>query len=152
MRALLIPVSGEILEGFLCQYRFSKGECAMSSANTPTAVPTQTGPSGGDRVLAALQSVGRSLMLPIAVLPAAALLLRLGQPDFFNLPWMAVAGNGVFSNLSIIFAIGIAYGIGGDGAAALAGIVGFLVFTSVFNTLIPQVGGKPDLTISMGVL
>jgi len=112
----------------------------------------RTGPSGGDRALAALQSVGRSLMLPIAVLPAAALLLRLGQPDLLNLPWMAAAGNGVFSNLSIIFAIGIAYGIGGDGAAALAGIVGFLVFTAVFNTLIPQVNGAPNPNISMGVL
>src|SRR5436309_4638482 len=118
MRALLIPVSGEILEGLLCQYRFSKGECAMSSANTQTAVPTQTGPGGSDRVLAALQSVGRSLMLPIAVLPAAALLLRLGQPDFFNLSWMAAAGNGVFGNLSLIFAIGISIGLaGGEGAA-----------------------------------
>ncbi len=125
----------------------------MSSANTQTAVPTQTGPSGGDRVLAALQSVGRSLMLPIAVLPAAALLLRLGQPDFFNLPWMAAAGSGVFSNLSLIFAIGISIGLaGGEGAAGLAGVVGFLVFTAVFNTLIPQVNGAPDPSISMGVL
>src|SRR5690348_15987752 len=126
----------------------------MSSTKTSSGatVAAPTGPSVGDRILASVQSVGRSLMLPIAVLPAAALLLRLGQPDLLNLPWMAAAGNGVFSNLSMIFAIGIAYGIGGDGAAALAGIVGFLVFTSVFNTLIPQVGGKPDPTISMGVL
>src|SRR5947209_14042481 len=130
-----------------------RGEFAMSTANTTSSTGTTLpSPGGFDRVLGALQSIGRSLMLPIAVLPAAALLLRLGQPDLLNLPWMAAAGNGVFSNLSIIFAIGIAYGIGGDGAAALAGIVGFLVFTSVFNTLIPQVGGKPDPTISMGVL
>src|SRR5579884_1425144 len=152
MRALLIPVSGEIHEGLLCQYRFSKGECAMSSANTQRAVPTQTAPSGGDRLLAALQSVGRSLMLPIAVLPAAALLLRFGSADLLNLPWMAAAGNAVFANLSMIFAIGIAIGIGGDGAAGLAGLVGFLVFTAVFNTLIPQVNGQPDPNISMGVL
>jgi N-acetylglucosamine PTS system EIICBA or EIICB component len=124
----------------------------MSSTNTQSAVPTQTGPSGGDRLLAALQSVGRSLMLPIAVLPAAALLLRFGSADLLNLPWMAAAGNAVFSNLALIFAIGIAIGIGGDGAAGLAGLVGFLVFTSVFNTLIPQVNGQPDPSISMGVL
>src|SRR5713101_9301724 len=117
----------------------------MSSVNPSSQVttPTVTSPSTGDRILGALQSVGRSLMLPIAVLPAAALLLRLGQPDLLNIPWMAAAGNAVFSNLSMIFAIGIAIGIGGDGAAGLAGLVGFLVFTSVFNTLIPQVGGKP---------
>jgi PTS system N-acetylglucosamine-specific IIC component len=127
----------------------------MSSTNTSSGATVSAPPPGAstsDRILMALQSVGRSLMLPIAVLPAAALLLRLGQPDLLNLPWMAAAGNGIFSNLSMIFAIGIAYGIGGDGAAALAGLVGFLVFTAVFNTLIPQVGGKPDPTISMGVL
>jgi PTS system N-acetylglucosamine-specific IIC component len=91
-------------------------------------------------------------MLPIAVLPAAALLLRLGQPDLLNITWMAAAGNAIFSNLSMIFAIGIAIGLtGGEGAAALAGLVGFLVFTGVFNTIIPQVGGQPDPAISMGV-
>ena len=127
----------------------------MSSVNTSssTTVPTVSGPSGFDRVLGALQSLGRSLMLPIAVLPAAALLLRLGQPDLLNLPWMAAAGNAIFSNLSMIFALGIAIGLtGGEGAAGLAGLVGFLVFTGVFNTIIPQVGGQPDPTISMGVL
>src|SRR5438067_9179554 len=116
----------------------------MSSAETTSAgaVSKLTGPSGGDRVLAALQSVGRSLMLPIAVLPAAALLLRFGQPDLLNLPWMAAAGNAIFSNLPMIFAVGIAIGLtDGEGAAALAGLVGFLVFIGVFNTIIPQVKG-----------
>ncbi len=123
----------------------------MSSSNTSTNAAVAA-PSGFDRTLGALQSVGRSLMLPIAVLPAAALLLRLGQPDLLNLTWMAAAGNAIFSNLSMIFAIGIAIGLtGGEGAAGLAGIVGFLVFTGVFNTIIPQVGGKPDPNISMGV-
>src|SRR5947209_15093962 len=98
---------------------FQRGEFAMSSVDTTSAatVSQSTGPSGGDRVLAALQSVGRSLMLPIAVLPAAALLLRFGSADLLNLPWMAAAGNAVFSNLALIFAIGIVIGIGGDGAA-----------------------------------
>lgn len=125
----------------------------MSLANTSSTATTQAGPSGFDRVLGALQSVGRSLMLPIAVLPAAALLLRLGQPDLLNLPWMAAAGNAVFANLSLIFAIGIAIGLsGGEGAAGLAAVVGFFVFTGVFNALIPQVNGQPDPSISMGVL
>lgn len=92
-------------------------------------------------------------MLPIAVLPAAALLLRLGQDDLLGLPWMAAAGDAVFSNLSMIFAVGIAFGLaGGEGAAALAGLVGFLVFDQVFGTLIPQVDGAPDPDINMGVL
>lgn len=100
-----------------------------------------------------MQNVGRSLMLPIAVLPAAALLLRLGQPDLLDIAWMAAAGDAVFANLAMIFAVGIAFGLsGGDGAAALAGLVGFLVFEAVFETLIPQVDGAPDPNINMGVL
>src|SRR5881275_3544896 len=109
----------------------------MSTVDTTSsAISKPSGPGGGDRVLAALQSIGRSLMLPIAVLPAAALLLRLGQPDLLNLPWMAAAGNALFlPNLAIIFAVGIAIGLaGGEGAAALAGLVGILVFNGVFNT------------------
>ncbi len=126
----------------------------MSSVNPSSQVTTSApvSPNTGDRILGALQSVGRSLMLPIAVLPAAGLLLRFGQPDLLNLPWMAAAGNAVFANLSMVFAVGIAIGLtGGEGAAALAGLVGFLVFTGVFNTIIPQVNGAPDPTISMGV-
>ncbi|HEX8831674.1 MAG TPA: PTS transporter subunit EIIC, partial [Longimicrobium sp.] len=62
-------------------------------------------------------------MLPIAVLPAAALLLRLGQDDLLGLPWMAAAGQAVFDNLPLLFALGIAVGLtGGAGAAGLAGI------------------------------
>ncbi len=127
----------------------------MSSVNPSSQVttPTAAGPNVGDRVLGALQSVGRSFMLPIAVLPAAGLLLRFGQPDLLNLPWMAAAGGALFDNLSMIFAVGIAIGLtGGEGAAALAGLVGFLVFNGVFKAIIPQVNGLPDPTISMGVL
>src|SRR5256885_16053081 len=97
----------------------------MSSVETTSdgAVPKLSGPGGGDRVLAALQSIGRSLMLPIAVLPAAALLLRFGQPDLLNLPWMAAAGNAILSNLPMVFALGIAIRPSrGEGAAAPAGL------------------------------
>jgi PTS system N-acetylglucosamine-specific IIC component len=91
-------------------------------------------------------------MLPIAVLPAAALLLRLGQPDLLNLPWMAAAGDAVFANLAVIFALGIAVGLSaGEGVAGLAALVGYFVFTGVFNAIIPQVNGKPDPAIHMGV-
>ena len=118
-----------------------------------TTTPAAGRSGGFDRVLGALQSVGRSLMLPIAVLPAAALLLRLGQDDLLGLPWMAAAGQAVFDNLALLFAIGIAVGLtGGAGAAGLAGLVGFLVFDEVFGTLIPQVDGEPNPDINMGVL
>ncbi len=79
-----------------------------------------------------LQSLGRALMLPIAVLPAAAILLRLGQPDLFNIPFVAEAGGAVFHNLGLLFALGIAVGLAKEnhGAAALAGAVFFMVATA----------------------
>ena len=52
-----------------------------------------------------LQSIGKALMLPIAVLPAAALLLRFGAPDVLNIPFITKAGGAVFDNLALIFAI-----------------------------------------------
>lgn len=125
----------------------------MSSTNTSTnaMVPSVVAPSGFDRVLGALQSIGRSLMLPIAVLPAAALLLRLGQPEVFNLPWMANAGNAIFANLPMIFAIGIAVGLtGGEGAAALAALVGFLVFAFTFTTIYAPANIANPLTVIHG--
>ncbi len=110
----------------------------MSSVNASSqaTLATPVGPNISQRLLGSFQSVGRSLMLPIAVLPAAALLLRLGQPEVLNLPWMANAGNAIFANLPMIFAIGIAIGLaGGEGAAALASLVGFLVFAYTFTTI-----------------
>jgi len=112
-------------------------------ATTTGREPSAARGGGIERVLGPLQSVGRALMLPIAVLPAAALLLRLGQPDLLDLPWMAAAGNAVFANLRVLFAIGIAVGLtGGAGAAGLAGLVGYFVFAEVFNTVAPQLGDE----------
>ena len=58
------------------------------------------------------QQLGRALMLPIAVLPIAGLLLRLGQPDLLNWVAMAAAGKAVFSNLGLLFAVGVGGGAG----------------------------------------
>ncbi|WP_394175385.1 N-acetylglucosamine-specific PTS transporter subunit IIBC [Guptibacillus hwajinpoensis] len=82
-------------------------------------------------MIGALQRIGKSLMLPIAVLPAAALLLRLGQEDFLDIPFVAAAGGAIFDNLALIFAIGVAIGFSkdGNGAAGLAGAIGYLVLT-----------------------
>src|SRR5450755_1678294 len=76
-----------------------------------------------------LQQLGRALMLPIAVLPIAGLLLRVGQPDLLGWAAMAAAGDAVFSNLGLLFAIGVAVGLAKDnnGAAGLAGAICFLI-------------------------
>ncbi|MGK2912121.1 MAG: N-acetylglucosamine-specific PTS transporter subunit IIBC [Sphingobium sp.] len=80
-------------------------------------------------IIGMLQPIGRALMLPIAVLPIAGLLLRLGQPDLLGIPLLAAAGDALFSSLGLLFAIGVATGIArdGNGAAALAGVVCYLV-------------------------
>lgn len=88
--------------------------------------------------LSGLQKIGRALMLPIAVLPVAALLLRLGQPDLLGIPAIAAAGDAIFSNLGILFAIGVAVGLAREnhGAAGLASVVGYLVATEGAEVLI----------------
>ena len=82
-------------------------------------------------VLEALQPLGRALMLPIAVLPVAGLLLRLGQPDLLDIALLSAAGDAIFSHLGLLFAIGVATGFArdGNGAACLAGVVCYLVTT-----------------------
>lgn len=97
-------------------------------------------------IMGGLQKLGRSLMLPIAVLPVAGLLLRLGQPDLLDIAFVAQAGNAIFANLALIFAIGLAVGFAddGNGASGLAGVVGYLVLDAVLHTL--------NEDINMGVL
>jgi PTS system N-acetylglucosamine-specific IIC component len=82
-------------------------------------------------MLGFLQRLGKAFMLPVAVLPAAGLLLRLGQPDLLDIPFIAATGDAVFANLPLIFAIGVAVGFAkdGNGAAALAGAIGYFVLT-----------------------
>jgi PTS system N-acetylglucosamine-specific IIC component len=77
-------------------------------------------------------------MLPIAVLPVAGLLLRFGQPDLLDMPYVAAAGNAVFANLGLLFAIGVAVGLarGNNGAAGVAAVVAYLVTTEGAKVLI----------------
>ncbi|TCM16038.1 PTS system N-acetylglucosamine-specific IIB component (Glc family) /PTS system N-acetylglucosamine-specific IIC component (Glc family) [Novosphingobium sp. PhB165] len=101
------------------------------------------------RILEALQPLGRALMLPIAVLPVAGLLLRLGQPDLLNIALLSAAGDALFSHLGLLFSIGVATGYArdGNGAACLAGIVCFLVGTEGAKVLMPVPLGV-DLKLS----
>ena len=93
-----------------------------------------------------LQSIGKAIMLPIAVLPAAALLLRFGAPDVLNIPFITKAGGAVFDNLALIFAIGIAVGLAKDnnGASGLAGGIGYLILTAGLKAI--------DKDLNMSVL
>lgn len=98
------------------------------------------------KLFAELQNIGKALMLPVATLPIAALLMRLGAGDLLDIPVMAAAGNVIFANLPIIFGIGVAIGISkdGHGAAALSGAVAYFVITEVTKTM--------NADINMGVL
>ncbi|MHB9146587.1 MAG: PTS transporter subunit EIIC [Symbiobacteriia bacterium] len=79
-----------------------------------------------------LQKIGKALMTPVAVLPAAGLLLRFGQPDLLNIKWMADAGGALFDNLPLLFAIGVAIGLASEaGVAGLSGMVAYFVMTKV---------------------
>src|SRR3954462_9456743 len=90
------------------------------------------------QILSSLQRIGGALMLPIAVLPIAGLLLRLGQPDLLDFPSMAAAGDAIFNNLGLLFSIGVAVGLAREnhGAAGLAAVVGYLVTTKGAEVLI----------------
>jgi PTS system N-acetylglucosamine-specific IIC component len=101
-----------------------------------------------NRILESAQKLGGALMLPIAVLPVAGLLLRLGQPDLLNVAPIAAAGDAIFSNLGLLFAVGIAVGLAREnhGAAGLAGLVGFFVATKGAEVLI---GVPPDLVANL---
>jgi PTS system glucose-specific IIC component len=96
-----------------------------------------------------LQKIGKSLMLPVSVLPVAGILLGVGSAKFTWLPpivsnVMAQAGGAVFGNLPLIFAIGVALGLAtNDGVAALAAVVGFAVMVATMGVMAPLVGYGP---------
>jgi N-acetylglucosamine PTS system EIICBA or EIICB component len=111
-------------------------------------------------VLGFLQRIGRSLMLPIAVLPAAGLLLRFGallsDPAYFAKGTMifrigeimAKGGGAIFDNLPILFAVGVALGLTESaGAAALAAVVGYFVMKQIVD-----LGNTEELKLDTGVL
>ncbi|MEX3509932.1 PTS transporter subunit EIIC [Kocuria carniphila] len=145
----------------------------MSTANPSAADPALSGGAenkttkSDGKALKNLQRFGRSLMLPIAALPAAALLLRLGQDDLLGRfePLVNVAhvigaaGGALFDNLPLLFAVGISFGFArkGDGSTALAAVVGYLVITEVFKVMSPLVLGTAEVNgkvpeINFGVL
>ncbi|MGG7573592.1 PTS transporter subunit EIIC [Streptomyces sirii] len=129
----------------------------MSSA-TATAAPDKKG--RGSNAMAVAQRIGRSLMLPIATLPAAALMVRLGQDDMLgreSLPaflnkiaeFMAAGGGALLDNMPLLFAVGIAIGFAkkADGSTGLAAVVGYLVFSKVLATFSDDSLAKVDKVV-----
>ena len=117
-----------------------------------------------DKIFGVLQRVGRSFMLPIAMLPIAGLLLGIGS-SFTNpttltayhltgiirpggiiyavLTIMKAAGSIVFDNLALLFAMGVAIGMAKKekAVAALSGAVGYLIMNTAISALITLKGG-----------
>lgn len=97
-----------------------------------------------------VQRLGRALMLPIAVLPVAGILLRLGQADVLNIKLIADAGGTIFDNLPLLFAIGVAVGFAkeNNGVAALAGAIGYLVEIAVMK----DINDKLNMGVLSGII
>ncbi len=120
-----------------------------------------------------LQRIGKALMLPVALLPAAGILLafgnamqnpnltsRLGFLEADSIVLLAQimeqAGSIVFSNLPLLFAIGVAIGLaGGDGVAGLAAMIGYLIMNVTMSVIsgvtAEQVGSDPALANVLGI-
>ncbi|MDF2155250.1 N-acetylglucosamine-specific PTS transporter subunit IIBC [Vibrio sp. CAU 1672] len=94
-------------------------------------------------ILGYFQKVGKALMVPVATLPAAAILMGIGywiDPNGWGAnsalaAFLIKAGAAIIDNMSVLFAVGVAYGMSKDkdGAAALSGFVGFLVVTTLLS-------------------
>ncbi len=101
-----------------------------------------------------LQKVGKSLMLPVSVLPVAGILLGIGGADWshlgqvpeaisFILAIMKHSGDAIFGNLPLIFAIGVALGFtNNDGVSALAATVGYVVLKASMAVMGPVIAGS----------
>jgi PTS system N-acetylglucosamine-specific IIC component len=121
----------------------------MTAGSPPSVPPPPARPRKTlrNRAFQGLQKMGRSLQLPIAVLPAAGILNRLGQPDVFGpdgLGWnnvakvFAASGGALLDSslgLPLLFCIGVAIGMAkkSDGSTALAAVTGFLVYYAVLH-------------------
>ncbi|WP_099223793.1 PTS transporter subunit EIIC [Listeria costaricensis] len=89
-----------------------------------------------------MQKLGRSMLLPVVAMPVSGLILRLAAPDMLNIPILMAAGNAVFGNLDMLFAIGVALGFakGKDkGIVGLTAVVGMLTLREGLKIMNPDV-------------
>lgn len=96
-----------------------------------------------------LQKVGKSLMLPVAILPVAGILLGVGASHLSFIPptissIMEAGGSVVFGNMALMFAIGVALGFtNNDGVSALSALVGFLIMVAALGVAAVHLAGIP---------
>jgi len=116
-----------------------------------------------------LQKIGRSLMLPVATLPAAAILRGFGRINYetdiplgptvgsflnqYIAPLLNAGSDAIFSNLALIFAVGIAIGMARDAVAALSAVISYMILTAILKEIPSIMGYIPDdVILNMGVL
>lgn len=116
-----------------------------------------------------LQKIGKSLMLPVATLPAAGILQGLalinyetdiplgpGVGGFLNhyvTPFLNEGAGAIFGNLALIFSIGVAIGLAGDAVAALSAVIAYMVLTRILAAVPGIFAYIPDdVKLDMGVL
>lgn len=120
-------------------------------------------------MLAFLQKLGKSLMLPVATMPAAAILQGFGLIDYekdlhlgnavggflnqYIAPFLTAGADAIFGNLALIFAIGVAIGFVGDAVAALSALIAYMVLIKVLAIVPLQFSFiNDDVVLNMGVL
>lgn len=120
-------------------------------------------------MLKSLQKLGKSLMLPVATLPAAGILQGLGLLNYekdiplgpviggflnqYVVPFLNEGAGAIFGNLALIFAIGVAIGLAGDAVAALSALIAYMVLTRILGAVPGVFGYIPDdVKLDMGVL
>ncbi len=89
-----------------------------------------------------IQKLGRAMLLPVAAMPLAGLILRLSADDMLNIPVLGAAGNAVFGNLDILFAIGVTIGFAkakDKGIPALTGFLAIATLKAGLNIINPEV-------------
>ncbi|MEF1230025.1 PTS transporter subunit EIIC, partial [Vibrio fortis] len=94
-------------------------------------------------ILGYMQKVGKALMVPVATLPAAAILMGIGYwldpvgwgSESILAAFLIKSGGAIIDNMAVLFAVGVAFGLSRDknGSAALSGFVMFLVVTTLLN-------------------
>lgn len=93
-----------------------------------------------------LQKLGRAMLLPVAAMPLAGLIMRLSADDMLNIPVLGAAGNAVFSNLDVLFAIGVAIGFAKAKDRSIPALTGFLAIMTLKSGLTIM---NPD--VNMGI-